>query len=231
VSVAPTEPSKPQTWETLLDSPGVSVLDFRCRAHVEPLGPEEPNPTHSIVFVRRGVFLRNSQGEALVADANHVLFFNAGETYRYSHPLPGGDACTILAVDGQRALELVELGAACQTAGRRDEQVRRDLTGERAVDEIDWPPLTGTSEGAWREAVNRLRAGQRALREAVPKLPEARLYENVAGKAHSHWYELLGVLHHDGYHTGQISLLKKGRDDPDGRTWKLQGEFQARRMR
>lgn len=86
---------------------GVSVVDFRCRAHVEPLGPEEPNPTHGIVFVRKGVFRRTQQGETLVADANHVLFFNAGQPYRYSHPLPGGDECTILVVDSHRALELV----------------------------------------------------------------------------------------------------------------------------
>jgi AraC-like DNA-binding protein len=102
-----TEPPQPQTRQTLVDSLGVSVVDFRCRAHVEPLGPEEPNPAHSIVFVRKGVFRRKRQGEALVADANHVLFFNAGEPYRYSHPLPGGDECTILVVDGLRALELV----------------------------------------------------------------------------------------------------------------------------
>jgi AraC-like DNA-binding protein len=82
-------------------------VEFHCRAHVEGLGPEEPNPTHGIVLVRRGVFRRSWQGETLVADANHVLFFNAAEPYRYAHPLPGGDECTILVVDGRRALELV----------------------------------------------------------------------------------------------------------------------------
>ena len=101
------EPARPRTRHLLLESLGVSVVDFRCRAHVEPLGPEEPNLTHGIVLVRKGVFRRMQQRETLVADANHVLFFNAGEPYRYSHPLPGGDDCTILAVDGQRALELV----------------------------------------------------------------------------------------------------------------------------
>jgi AraC family transcriptional regulator len=101
------EPPQPQTRQKLVDSFGISVVDFRCRAHVEPLGPEEPNPTHGIVFVRKGVFRRKRPGETLVADANHVLFFNAGEPYRYSHPLPGGDECTILVLDGQRALELV----------------------------------------------------------------------------------------------------------------------------
>jgi AraC family transcriptional regulator len=93
---------------TLLDSLGIGVVDFRCRAHVEPLGPEERNPAHSIVFVRRGVFRRTRGRESLVADPNHVLFFNAGEAYRYAHPLPGGDECTILEIDGARALELVQ---------------------------------------------------------------------------------------------------------------------------
>jgi AraC-like DNA-binding protein len=85
----------------------VSVVDFHCRAHVEPLGPEEPNPTHGIVLVRKGVFRRTQRRETLLADPNHVLFFNAGEPYRYSHPLPGGDDCTILALDTHRALEVV----------------------------------------------------------------------------------------------------------------------------
>jgi AraC family transcriptional regulator len=101
------EPPKPWIRRTLLESPGASVVEIRCRAGVEPLGPEEPNPTHGIVFVRSGVFRRKVRGETLVADANHVLFYNAGEPYRYAHPLPGGDDCTVLALDGQRALELV----------------------------------------------------------------------------------------------------------------------------
>jgi AraC family transcriptional regulator len=101
------EPHLHQTRHTLLEALGVSVVDFRCRAHVEPLGPEEPNPTHGIVFVRKGVFERKQEGETLIADANQVLFFNAGQPYRYSHPLPGGDDCTILAVDAEPALELV----------------------------------------------------------------------------------------------------------------------------
>jgi AraC-like DNA-binding protein len=100
-------PESRQSRRVLLGSIGVSVEEFRCRAHVEPLGPEEPNPTHGIVFVRQGVFRRMQQRETLVADANQVLFYNAGQPYRYSHPLPGGDDCTILVPDDDRARELV----------------------------------------------------------------------------------------------------------------------------
>jgi len=91
-----------------------------------------------------------------------------------------------------------------------DELVRRRVTGQAAGDEADWPPLTDTGEGAWRAALDGLRATQRSLRDAVSKLWEARLHENIPGRSHSYWYELLGILHHDTYHAGQISLLKKG---------------------
>jgi len=97
----------PHTRKVLFESLGISVVDFRCQAHVAAEGGEEPNPTHSIVLVRRGVFRRTHRREIVLADPNHVLLFNGTEPYRYAHPLPGGDACTILTVETDRALELV----------------------------------------------------------------------------------------------------------------------------
>jgi uncharacterized damage-inducible protein DinB len=91
-----------------------------------------------------------------------------------------------------------------------DERVRAHVTGEVAAEEADWLRLTETGDAAWRAAVDKLEATQRALREAVSRLPEGRLHEKIPGQGHSYWYELLGVLHHDLYHAGQISLLKKG---------------------
>lgn len=86
---------------------GVEVLDYRCRSGVHPPGPEEHNDRHSIVFVRRGVFARTVRGEGALADANHVLFFNAREPYRIEHPVAGGDDCTIFALPEPVARELV----------------------------------------------------------------------------------------------------------------------------
>lgn len=98
----------PHTRKTLVESLGVSAVDFCCSAGVESEGPEEPNPTHSIVFVRRGVFRLKHRGETFLADPNHIVFFNASQPYRYSHPVPGGDRCTILAVTTPVALDLVD---------------------------------------------------------------------------------------------------------------------------
>lgn len=93
-----------------------------------------------------------------------------------------------------------------------DDQVRAHLTGRSAGDEAVWASPTDTREPAWRAALDRLRASQLALREAVSRLPAARLHEDIGGDGHSIWYELLGVLHHEAYHTGQISLLRKAGD-------------------
>jgi len=108
---------------TLFESLGVRVEDFRCRAHVEREGTEEPNPTHSIVFVRRGVFGRRHRGESLVADPNQILFFHAGEPYRYSHPVKGGDDCTILSLEAGTALD-----AALRVRPHAEERPDRPFT-------------------------------------------------------------------------------------------------------
>ena len=47
-----------------------------------------------IVFPRTGVFVWHARAGEVVADANHILFFNANEAYRVSHPRVGGDDCT-----------------------------------------------------------------------------------------------------------------------------------------
>jgi AraC-like DNA-binding protein len=104
-----------QTRQALFSGLGVSVVDFQCRAHVEPLGPEEPNETHSIVFVRRGVFMRTDRERTIVADANHIVFFNPGEPYRFAHPLPGGDDCTVLGLDEPCARTLAAAAGPART--------------------------------------------------------------------------------------------------------------------
>lgn len=82
--------------QTLLQTPVVTVLDVRCpggSAHRSD--PETATRTH-LVFPYRGSWVRHVGGDAAVADASQVLLFNAGETYRVSHPHAGGDASLVL---------------------------------------------------------------------------------------------------------------------------------------
>ena len=156
-------PDAPHTRRVLFQSLGISVVDFRCRAHVAAEGGEEPNPTHSIVLVRRGMFRRTQQRETVLADANHVLLFNAAEPYRYAHPLPGGDACTILTVETQRALELVGRHAPAD-AEHPERPFRRGaaLSSPRAV-RLHWELLHLVAR----------QAGRLALEDALAELAHA----------------------------------------------------------
>jgi AraC-like DNA-binding protein len=80
-------------------SPGVSIYDVRCRPHNFAPGAEEAAEVHQIAFPRQGMFEREMCGERSVADLNHVLFFNAHESYRIAHPAGCGDDCTVFVYD------------------------------------------------------------------------------------------------------------------------------------
>ncbi|MET0553934.1 MAG: AraC family transcriptional regulator [Vicinamibacteria bacterium] len=78
--------------ETLLETPTVTVRDVSCRGSARPPGPEEHAAETQLVFPYRGAYVRHLGRDEAVAEANQVLFFNAGEGYRVGHPVPGGDA-------------------------------------------------------------------------------------------------------------------------------------------
>src|SRR4030095_11519855 len=61
--------------------------------------------------------MRHVGSDQAVADANHVLFFNAGEGYQVSHPVIGGDDSLVLAVSPPLLREL----APAALIARRDE--------------------------------------------------------------------------------------------------------------
>jgi AraC-like DNA-binding protein len=71
------------------------VYDVRCRVDEHGRSPEEWSREDHIVFPRSGVFVRHVEGQDVVADPNHVLFFARDETYKVSHPVGCGDDCTV----------------------------------------------------------------------------------------------------------------------------------------
>jgi AraC-like DNA-binding protein len=84
--------------DRLLDAATVSVSRVLCDGTCRHRGAEECASSTQLAFPYRGLFLRHVGSDQSVADANHVLFFNAGEGYQVSHPAAGGDACLSLAV-------------------------------------------------------------------------------------------------------------------------------------
>ena len=85
----------------------VSVTDVCCRPSTCRLSDEEQTATPEIVFPRTGVFVKHMGNQQVVADANHVLFFNANEIYRVSHPGLEGDDCTSFVFSASIAAEAI----------------------------------------------------------------------------------------------------------------------------
>jgi len=91
---------------TLLNSPTVTIRDTYCRGTCRHQSPEECTATTQLVFPYRGVYVRHVGQNQAVAEANQVLFFNAMEGYRVSHPVSGGDASLTLVIEESQLHEL-----------------------------------------------------------------------------------------------------------------------------
>ena len=92
--------------QPLLQSPTVAVSDTYCQGRHREVGAEECTRTTQLVFAYRGVFVRHVGHDQAIAEANQVLFFNATEGYRVSHPVTGGDASISVIVNEALLLEL-----------------------------------------------------------------------------------------------------------------------------
>jgi AraC-like DNA-binding protein len=90
----------------LLDTDTVALRNVRCSGACRHRSAEECASATHLVFPYRGVYMRHVGSDQAVADANHVLFFNAGEGYQVSHPLAGGDASLSLGLSEPMLREL-----------------------------------------------------------------------------------------------------------------------------
>ena len=121
--------------DVLLDTAVASVHDVRCRGECRHRSAEECAAATHLVFPYRGVYLRHVGAVQAVADANHMLPFNAGEGYRVSRPLEGGDAnLSILLDDGLlRELAPPALLRDGATPGFRHQALRIDARAQVLV--------------------------------------------------------------------------------------------------
>ncbi len=101
----------------LLDTRTVAVRNVHCAGTCRHRSAEECSAATHLVFPYRGVYVRHVGSDQSVADANHVLFFNAGEGYQVSHPVVGGDASLGLVVSQPLLREL----APAALVAKRDE--------------------------------------------------------------------------------------------------------------
>jgi AraC-like DNA-binding protein len=121
--------------DTLLTTPTLAVRDVACRGTCKPKSPEEYAVATHLVFPYRGVYVRHSGGDDVVAEANQVLFFNASEPYRVSHPISGGDASLVVVIDEPVLQELMPVALLCggATVACRKQRLRIDARAQALV--------------------------------------------------------------------------------------------------
>lgn len=98
-------------------------------------------------------------------------------------------------------------------------EVLARLRGNPAGEPVDgdWPAQPAQpSEAAWRDQVGEMVSAHEALVAEVRKATPAQLHHPVldtrdreAGAGLTQWQTLHGIVQHDVYHLGQISLLRK----------------------
>src|SRR5215475_9141863 len=84
--------------DKLLETESLSIHDVTCAGGCRHQSAAECAAATALVFPYRGVFVRHVGQEDAVAEANQLLFFNADQEYRISHPVEGGDACLSLSI-------------------------------------------------------------------------------------------------------------------------------------
>jgi AraC family transcriptional regulator len=127
--------------DLVFHSPLVRIFDVDCHAPQSGYGSEEWCGVTQIIVPRRGVFMLNHHGVPIIADPNTALVFGMGDTYQISHPVEGGDQCTVLVFRP----ELVEdaLGSAearhgiIQAATQFSIHVLTHLMATRMADQLE----------------------------------------------------------------------------------------------
>jgi AraC family transcriptional regulator len=119
----------------LLKSPTVTIRDVACQGRCRDKSAEEWTAATELVFPYRGAYVRHLGSDQAVAEANQVLFFNAREGYRVSHPVFGGDACLSLAISEPLLSELAPLALIRESGSLafRPQRLRIDARAQALV--------------------------------------------------------------------------------------------------
>lgn len=92
----------------LAETPLLHVMDVRCTASRSGWGEEEAGQRPRLALPRQGMFRWQARGETHLVEAGCLLFFEPDEPYRFSHPIEGGDDCTLIAFTPELWEEVVD---------------------------------------------------------------------------------------------------------------------------
>lgn len=143
------------TSHVLLSTDSLTLRNVHCGGECRHRSIEECASSTQLVFPYRGLYMRHVGNDQMVADANHVLFFNADEGYQVSHPLDGGDSCLSLSLDAAMLAELAPvalMSPGSRTVFRRQSQ-RIDARAQALVALLRHNLDNGTIEPLEAEAL------------------------------------------------------------------------------
>jgi AraC-like DNA-binding protein len=89
--------------QTVLDRDGVTLRAVSCREPSADAGAPESVDVHTLVFVRRGCFVRVVDGVEMVCDPTVVYYARPGEEELFVHPHSDGDECTAIGLEASLA--------------------------------------------------------------------------------------------------------------------------------
>jgi AraC-like DNA-binding protein len=140
----------------LLDTDTIAIRDVLCRGTCRHRSAEECASSTHLVFPYRGVYMRHVGSDQAVADANHVLLFNAGEGYQVSHPVEGGDASFVLVLSEPLLWELApaSLTHRREALGFRRQHLRIDPRAQALVALLRHSLENGTIEPLEAESLS-----------------------------------------------------------------------------
>ncbi len=120
---------------SLLRSTTVTIRDTNCQGSCRSMSLEECTTSTQLIFPYRGVYVRHVGQHQTVAEANQVLFFNANEGYRVSHPVAGGDGSLTLVIEESQLQELAPVDSLHRRSGIafRQHRLRIDARAQALV--------------------------------------------------------------------------------------------------
>ena len=149
----------------------LAVFDYRCTGAIGGRDAEELASEHSVVMPRAGTFVRHDAAGSFVADSTQAVFFHKGAPFQVSHPVNGGDLCTVFAPSPRLHAELMRWHGP------------PDDADTEASFPFDWLPLRGQPHLRQRILFHSLETGGRM----APLEFEERVLDflgNVVGQAY-----------------------------------------------
>jgi AraC-like DNA-binding protein len=152
---------------TVFDRDGVTLRDVSCREPSAHAGPPESVGAHTVVFVRRGCFVRVVKGVEMVCDPTVAYYARPGEEELFAHPHADGDECTAITLEASLATSV-----CCDT----DVLPSRSLPTSPQLDLEHRVLLAQARRGADEYGLveRALSTAARALEAAVPRRAAAR---------------------------------------------------------